>query len=661
MTPPPTTSVPTARAANEPGSDEPTPVVGAGTDQIVAHPDEFSLPEAAAAPASGAKPSATAAADAASGGAARDGGRGQFDRLLDPPRRAWRVLTSMRTALILLFLLAVAAIPGSLFPQRTINPLKVQEYYAAHPTWAPILNRLGGFHVFGAPWFAAIYLLLFISLIGCLWSRVRWHLRALVGRPPAAPSRPGRLAGGSSWASTLAPDEAVVAAGKVLRSRRFRVAVAPPGATRAGGDPDHSVAAEKGYLRETGNLIFHIALVVVLLGVGLGSWFGYQGTVLVIQGNGYSNTLISYDQFSAGTLVDTAKLRPFSLDLDDFKATYEANGQPKDFVATVAYAEDLDAPTKHAEIRVNHPLSIGGSKIYLLGHGYAPHFVLRDKSGKTVWESYVPCTPRDGMFTSTCTVKIPDTGLPPVGPLRSPQQLAFTGFFTPTTIVDPVQGPVSVYPAAVAPGLFLTGWLGNLHVNEGIPQNIYSLDTQDLKQFGTDGPSGKALPAQRLALNDPKNRTMTGLPGGMSLEVDGLREFATFETKSDPYKNLVLYAAIAIIVGLVTSLRVRRRRVWVRARPAAGTGSTVEIGGLSRSDAEGFAAELTALTARVRAATEPPGPPPVATPSPPAQSPPAQSPAATATTEDATEASGQAEPSAEPDDQNNPSSTRREP
>ena len=34
----------------------------------------------------------------------------------------WRRLTSMRTALILLFLLAVAAVPGSLLPQRNLNP-----------------------------------------------------------------------------------------------------------------------------------------------------------------------------------------------------------------------------------------------------------------------------------------------------------------------------------------------------------------------------------------------------------------------------------------------------------------------------------------------------------------------------------------------------------
>jgi cytochrome c biogenesis protein len=508
----------------------------------------------------------------------------------------------MRTALLLLFLLALAAVPGSLLPQRSLNPLRVDQYFAEHRTLAPILDRFSGFAVFGAPWFAAIYVLLFVSLIGCLASRVRWHARALVGRPPAAPARPARLAGGSGWASPLDPTAAVAAAAAVLRRRRFRTAVAA-GGSRPDGGPDHSVAAEKGYLRETGNLLFHIALVVLLAGVGLGSWFGYSGTVLVIGGDGFTNTLISYDQFSHGRLIDTARLRPFSLTLDRFQATYQDNGQPKDFRADVSYSPDLDSPARQTDIRVNHPLKIGSAKVYLIGHGYAPHFVLRDAKGAVVWESYVPCTPRDGMFTSTCTVKIGDTGLPAAGARREPQQFAFTGVFTPTTRLDPAEGYVSAFPAARAPGLTITGYVGNLHVNEGVPQNLYSLDTRDLRQLTVTGPLGRDRTAQVLAVNNPRQRTLTGLPGGLTLEVAGYREFATFQTKSDPYKGWVLVAAVTVIAGLVVSLRVRRRRVWVRARPADGGGSAVEIGGLSRSDAEGFAAELASLTAAVRSAT----------------------------------------------------------
>src|ERR1700744_955406 len=76
-------------------------------------------------------------------------------------RWGWRQLTSMRTALILLFLLALGSIPRAVQPQQGTDAGPVQQYYAARPAIAPWLNRLGLFNVFVAPWFAAIYLLLF--------------------------------------------------------------------------------------------------------------------------------------------------------------------------------------------------------------------------------------------------------------------------------------------------------------------------------------------------------------------------------------------------------------------------------------------------------------------------------------------------------------------
>ena len=82
--------------------------------------------------------------------------------------RAWRVLTSMRTALLLLVMLALAAIPGSLLPQRGLNPVRVTGFFVHHPTLAPILDKLSLFDVFASPWFAAIYALLFSSLVGCV-------------------------------------------------------------------------------------------------------------------------------------------------------------------------------------------------------------------------------------------------------------------------------------------------------------------------------------------------------------------------------------------------------------------------------------------------------------------------------------------------------------
>src|SRR5438128_1240538 len=136
-------------------------------------------------------------------------------------RYAWRRLTSMRTALLLLSLLALAAIPGTLLPQRGLNPVKVDDYIAAHPQLGPLLDRLSMFDVFAAPWFAAIYLLLFISLIGCLVPRIRLHVRALRRRPPAAPRHLSRLTMSSRWVADDAPEAVVDECRATLRRERW--------------------------------------------------------------------------------------------------------------------------------------------------------------------------------------------------------------------------------------------------------------------------------------------------------------------------------------------------------------------------------------------------------------------------------------------------------
>jgi len=108
-------------------------------------------------------------------------------------RLLWRRLTSMRTAIVLLFLLALAAVPGSLLPQRPLNPAKVRDYLAGHGAWGRFLDRIGAFDVFGSYWFTAIYLLLFISLIGCLVPRISVYARALRAEPIAALYEQGRV------------------------------------------------------------------------------------------------------------------------------------------------------------------------------------------------------------------------------------------------------------------------------------------------------------------------------------------------------------------------------------------------------------------------------------------------------------------------------------
>ena len=171
-------------------------------------------------------------------------------------RWGWRQLTSMRTALVLLLLLAIAAVPGSLVPQRSADPNGVTQYRADNPDLFPVLDALQLFDVYTSVWFSAIYILLFISLIGCVIPRTQHHYKALRAQPPRTPARLSRL--DAHRAQTIdAADErdaeataaaAVEAAQQQLKKAGYRVQRYDTGGTL-------SVSAERGYLRETGNLV----------------------------------------------------------------------------------------------------------------------------------------------------------------------------------------------------------------------------------------------------------------------------------------------------------------------------------------------------------------------------------------------------------------------
>ena len=500
--------------------------------------------------------------------------------LLPLLRWTWRQLTSMRTALVLLFLLALAAIPGSILPQRPRNPSDVAGFYEQYPQLAPILDQLWLFNVFGAPWFAAIYLLLMISLVGCIVPRSARHVKALRARPPRAPRNLGRLPLSRQWETSAAPEDALSAVQGVLGDKRYRV-----------DGTDTSVAAEKGYLRETGNLFFHISLLALLFAVAAGELFGYHGKVLVVEGEAFANTKTSYASYSAGSFVGPTDMLPFTLHLNEFTASYirggQHRGQPESFSADVRYRPSPEAPQQRQTIGVNHPLVMGSTKVYLLGHGYAPTFRVRDGQGNIAFEGAVPFLPRNtSNFTSDGVVKAPDA---------QPKQLAFAGFFTPTTMPD--RGPISVFPAAVNPSVTLLAYKGRLAVSTGASQSVYELDTAGLTR----------IKSQQLAPGE----TMT-LPHGLgSITFTGFKEWAGLRVTEEPAKMWVLASAVVILLGLLLTLGVRRRRVWARARRTEDGRTVVDVGGLTRDTGRGFEDEFDALVTRMRSRSG--GPPDSAT------------------------------------------------
>ncbi|WP_449385773.1 cytochrome c biogenesis protein ResB [Cellulomonas soli] len=513
-------------------------------------------------------------------------------------RWTWRQLTSMRVALLLLMLLAVAAVPGTVFPQRAQDEAKVAAYLAAHTGTGPWLDRFGFFDVYASAWFSAIYLLLFVSLVGCILPRTRVHARALRGRPPRTPRRFDRFPAKATGASSDSPRQVVDDAAAVLRRGHrwlpfwpvYRVDVHDEG----GGT--WSVSAERGYLRETGNLVFHLALVGLLVSVATGQMLHYRGQALVVQGRGFANAVVDYDTFERGTAFDPSSLVPFTLRLDDFESRFDPETlQSRDFTAHVTLTEPGRDP-RPATIKVNHPLDAGGAKVYLQGNGYAPDVTVRDAAGEVAFAGPVPFLPQDEVYTSRGVIKVPDVS-------GDQEQIGLVGYLLPTA----QQIGEGIYrssdPQPTDPMLVLSVWSGNLGLDTGVPQNVYQLDESRMTQaVDADG--------RAVTLYVRPGETAE-LPDGLgTITFDGLPRYVALDLRHDPALAFVLVFALAAFVGVATSLFAPRRRVWVRATPAGpeGAGRTVvSAAGLARGDDIALAPEVDRILAATLGRSAPSG------------------------------------------------------
>lgn len=463
-------------------------------------------------------------------------------------RWCWRQLTSMRTALILLLLLGIAAIPGSLFPQRTQNPLQVKQYFIDNPSLAPWLDRFSFFEVYSSPWFSAVYLLLFISLIGCVLPRSIEHAKAIGAKPPLTPKYLDRL---DHFTEIKKID--LDLAEKYLKRKGFRIR-----------RETNSISAEKGYARESGNLLFHLSLVLVLIGVGIGSLLGSRGDAILNVGDRFINTPTSYDILGFGKFQAEDSLSPFSITVKNFQAQYDSvTNAPIDYTLTVSTANPVGSAEDIRIIKVNKPLAYGNTKIYLQAHGYSPSVVIKDKQGKVVFEGPTPFLPQDSNLSSIGAIKVPDMD----------PQIGFVGSFLPTADRDPVRGGFSSYPEVLDPRLLFSIWKGDLGLDSGVPQSVYRIDTSKLERIGL----------KALVLNESFDF------GEGSITFTGWNSWVNLQIVSDPGKIYALVGAILAISGLLISLFTRQRRIWVKQ------GRKTEIAGLSKNEIPGLDEEIRDL------------------------------------------------------------------
>ncbi|MCP2272140.1 cytochrome c biogenesis protein ResB [Actinokineospora diospyrosa] len=490
----------------------------------------------------------------------------------------------MRTALILLFLLALAAMPGALLPQRSLNLPRALAYIEAHGWWGTFLDRLQFFDVYASVWFSAIYLLLFISLVGCLVPRTVEYAKALRAKPVLTPRNLSRLPHHKTAVVTDTPEQVMADARVRLKGWRL--------VERAEDDGARSVSAERGYLREAGNLVFHFAMLALIVALAIGKMANYEGQVIVLaNGSQFCNSgTLGYDSFRPGLRVDGTDLNPFCVRVNEFDATYLPNGQAEQFAAKIDYqaGDDLDSDTwRPYDLRVNDPLRVVGDRVYLLGHGYAPTFTVTFPDGQKRTQT-IQWRPVDNLtLLSEGATKFDPPGVTDPTERRK-RQIAVTGLFAPTSLIED-KILTSSHPKLSDPAVAVDVMRGDLGIDSGRGQSIFQID-QSLVDSGR---------LTRVARENLKIGGAITLDDGTKVTFDGVVPWVSLQVSHDPTQVWVLVAAVAMILGLGVSLTVRRRRLWVRASPDESGSTVVRVGGLARTDQAGYGEEFHRLAAQL--------------------------------------------------------------
>jgi len=189
--------------------------------------------------------------------------------------------------------------------------------------------------------------------------------------------------------------------------------------------------------------------------------------------------------------------------------------------------------------------------------------------GFVAFQGPVPFLHQDGNFRPTRPIKVPDAN----------PQLGFVGSVVPTNARTTDQGAVSIFPELLDPKLLFSIWKGDLGLDSGIPQSVYKIDTTNLQQIGL----GSVKPGETFNYSE----------GSITLET--VVPWINLQVVKDPGKSYALIGGIVAVLGLLSSLYGRRRRIWIRI-----TSQGAEVAGLAKNSAPGLEEEIQRFVNAVR-------------------------------------------------------------
>lgn len=412
----------------------------------------------------------------------------------------------MRTAIFFLAGLAGVALIGSFVPQaHTSAQTKVDQFLGSYPHLNSLLSAIGLplTEVFVSPVFYALVASLFIALAACVFRRGR----ALVVR-------------------TLKP---------------YR--------------------KTPQYWGEWGSWLFHTSFFLLVVAAIFGKATGFQGLATVVQGQTMTESRAAYDDLQEGVAF-SGRHSNVQFALNKFNVTYADNGEPSDFVSNITVYDHGHA-IKTQDVRVNEALNYDNVTLYQQDYGWAPHVVIKNPAGRTVFDEPVQLFGENRSF-QTGDLKVPDFGYTLPGSSGAAQLGAKlvlypdaqeSPFVLPDGSVDPSQSTYA--PGGFNPNnpiLLAQVFLGDLGINQGVSQNVFTLDTTKMQPFPPDGAPVAMHLGDVLSVPLP---AADGTTTNFTIGFTALPQYSLFMIKKDDGVGLIYAAFVMMVTGIVTKLYLR--------------------------------------------------------------------------------------------------------
>ena len=454
-------------------------------------------------------------------------------------KRLIKFFTSIKLAIVLLIILALASIVGTLIPQAR----SAEEYAARYGQLAGLLNALQLTRLYHSIWFMGLLIMFALNIIVCTLERLGpKYRRAFKPRLEIDPK--GLLAlKVNARAKRAAP--AAEAAGEVRRAlegARYRVREAAAG-------PRVHLLGRKKVWGLFGSDIVHVGLLIILAGG-------------IISGA----TSIRADIDLAEGQTKSAPKADFAVRLDKFTTEYYPDGSVKAWKSDLTVLDAGGKPVLSQTVAVNHPLTYKGYSFYQTSYGFN-----WDNPGVEIWAK----RKGDAAYLQKVKVKVGERLV-----LDDPDKTTLAvARFLPDFVLGDANEPVNRSNQPNNPAAFVEGYRAGTKIFSGW---IFA----NYPDF-----------AQMHAANDKDKEQTSDL--AFELKSFDAGQFSVLEAAKDPGVPLIWLGCALLMGGLALAFYWPTWEIKAVVEDAQGK-SDVTLGGLAVKNREAFAAEFEAIAATLR-------------------------------------------------------------